>query len=90
VLLNYPGVVYGFNVPVNAKASALARTRNVLIRPHDVIYRLIADLRERLTKALPTLRVEEIIGITVLPDICFIFTVKYGNDNNNNNDMKFN
>jgi len=58
----FPGVVYGFNVLVPEKVSLLAKSKKVDLRLHNIIYRLIADLKQRLTEQLPALDVEEVVG----------------------------
>lgn len=40
----------------------LAKSKNVEIRLFNIIYRLIDDLKEELSKALPLLPEEEILG----------------------------
>jgi len=54
--------VYGFNVSVPDRISAVAKTKNVKISLHRVIYKLIADIKERLSERLLPLNVEEQIG----------------------------
>lgn len=60
------GVVYGFNVNVLDKVAALAKSKKVDLRVHNIIYRLIGDLKERLTERLPPIDVEETVGVYIL------------------------
>jgi len=54
--------VYGFNVSVPQNVSAVAKSQNVPVRLHKVIYKLIDDVKEQLTGRLLPLDVEEQIG----------------------------
>jgi len=56
------GVVYGFNISIPERVSALAKTKNVKVSLHRVIYKLIADVKERLSERLLPFDVEEQIG----------------------------
>jgi hypothetical protein len=60
------GVVYGFNVGVPDKVNALAKSKKVDLRTHNIIYRLIGDLKERLTERLPPVDVEEVVGLYLM------------------------
>jgi len=54
--------VYGFNVSLSESVSAVAKIKNVKVSLHKVIYKLIADIRERLSERLLPLDVEEQLG----------------------------
>ena len=56
------GVVYGFNVSLPEHVSAVAKTQKVQVMLHKVIYKLIADIKDKLTERLLPLDVEEQIG----------------------------
>jgi len=56
------GVVYGFNVSLPQQVSALAKTAKVQVVLHNVIYKLIANIKERLTERLLPFDMEELIG----------------------------
>ena len=56
------GVVYGFNVSIPEHVSAVAKTKNVKVSLHRVIYKLVGDIKERLSERLLPLDVEEQIG----------------------------
>jgi translation initiation factor IF-2 len=40
----------------------LAKQRGVTIKNHNVIYKLVDDIKEEITKRLPTKQVEESLG----------------------------
>lgn len=56
------GVIFAFNVKSTPKAADLARENKILVRHHNVIYRMFDDLKEQLTARLPPVTVEEVIG----------------------------
>lgn len=66
-----PGIVYGFNVEVPSRVAQLAKSRGVVVKSHNVIYKLIDDLRQRLTERLPPLQVEEVVGWFDFAFLCF-------------------
>jgi len=56
------GVVYGFNVSLPEHVSAVAKSSKVPVLVHNVIYKLIANIKEKLSERLLPLDVEEQIG----------------------------
>ena len=56
------GVVYGFNVQCSEAVQKLARSKGVSVRFHNIIYKLMDDVREELTSRLPPRVVEEVVG----------------------------
>jgi len=66
--------VYGFNVSIPDPVSAVAKIKNVNVSLHRVIYKLIADIRERLSERLLPLDVEEKIG-----ELCFSLNNYFSN-----------
>jgi len=56
------GVVYGFNVSVAQRVSAVAKSQKVRVLMHKVIYRLIADIKAELSDRLLPRDVEQFIG----------------------------
>jgi len=56
------GVVYGFNVSLPEHVSAVAKTHKVQVLLHRVIYKLIADIKDKLSERLLPLEVEQEIG----------------------------
>ncbi|KAK2190842.1 hypothetical protein NP493_66g01012 [Ridgeia piscesae] len=60
---NFGGIVYGFNVDCPETVKKLARSKGVSVRAHNIIYKLMDDIREELTSRLPPKVVEEVIVI---------------------------
>lgn len=56
------GIVYAFNVGLTPGADRKSRSARIDIRQHNIIYKMIDDLREELFKRLPPLKEENIIG----------------------------
>ncbi|KAI0223177.1 Translation initiation factor IF-2, mitochondrial [Lamellibrachia satsuma] len=59
---NFGGIVYGFNVDCPETVRKLARSKKVSLRAHNIIYKLMDDIREELTSRLPPKIVEEVVG----------------------------
>ncbi len=58
----FHGRVYTFNVATPPAVRADAERLGVQIRDFNVIYRLVADLKQQITAVLPTVPSEEILG----------------------------
>ena len=58
----FSGAVIGFNVTASEEAEEMASAKSVPLKMHNIIYRLIDDLREDLSSRLPFLDEESIIG----------------------------
>lgn len=58
----FNGIVYAFNVGLTPGADRKSRSARIDIRQHNIIYKMIDDLREELFKRLPPLKEENIIG----------------------------
>ncbi|XP_004914796.1 translation initiation factor IF-2, mitochondrial isoform X1 [Xenopus tropicalis] len=58
----FKGYVYGFNVNSNKAVQQLAAKKEVTVKLHKVIYHLVEDLREELSKQLPPVIEENIKG----------------------------
>lgn len=58
----FEGVIYTFNIDVSRDMKALADERNVTIRPFNVIYHLIADMKTEISNRLPAVEEEDIVG----------------------------
>jgi translation initiation factor IF-2 len=58
----FAGLIYAFNVSLPPKVKELAKQRGVTIKNHNVIYKLVDDIKEEITKRLPTKQVEESLG----------------------------
>jgi translation initiation factor IF-2 len=52
------------------KVKDLARQRGVTIKNHNVIYKLVDDIKEEITKRLPTKQVEESLGLVLKISEC--------------------
>ncbi|XP_051238634.1 translation initiation factor IF-2, mitochondrial isoform X2 [Dicentrarchus labrax] len=71
----FSGSIYGFNVGASKSVQQLAAKRCVPLRLHNIIYKLVDELKEELSAKLPLLVSENIIGeATVLA----IFEVSVG------------
>ncbi|CAG8463059.1 7957_t:CDS:10, partial [Acaulospora colombiana] len=55
-------LIYGFNVKVNPKAGVLAKMEHVDIVTYDIIYKLLDDVKDRLSKMLPPILETHITG----------------------------
>ncbi|XP_074944232.1 translation initiation factor IF-2, mitochondrial isoform X2 [Phalacrocorax aristotelis] len=58
----FNGVVFGFSVKANASIKQLAAKKGVKIKLHNIIYKLIEDLKDELSSRLPPSVVENTIG----------------------------
>lgn len=58
----FEGAVVGFNVAATQEAEEAAKAKGVPLKMHDIIYRLVDDLKEDLSNRLPLLEQESIIG----------------------------
>ncbi|NWU05377.1 IF2M factor, partial [Cephalopterus ornatus] len=58
----FNGVIYGFSVKANDSIKKLADKKGIKIKLHNIIYRLIDDLKEELSSRLPPAVVETTIG----------------------------
>lgn len=58
----FSGSIYGFNVAVSRPAQQLAAQRGVPLRIHNIIYKLLDELKEELSSKLPPLRSENVVG----------------------------
>lgn len=55
-------MIYGFNVQCPERFKKLADEHGIAIKHHNVIYKLIDDVKEEINSRLPSLEVEEIVG----------------------------
>lgn len=55
----FNGVVYAFNVDC---PKALLEKANIPVKRHNIIYKLVEDVKEELNKRLPQKEVEEVLG----------------------------
>lgn len=59
----FQAVVYAFNVGLcQPNLVAIAKSHQVRLKEHNIIYRLFDDLREEMEKLLPAIESEEVIG----------------------------
>lgn len=58
----FPAIIYAFNTGILKDAEDKARQNGITIKKHNVIYKLIDDLKEEMEKILPTVEVEERLG----------------------------
>ncbi|CAM9825824.1 unnamed protein product [Lampetra planeri] len=58
----FSGTVYGFGVNANKVVMQLAEKKNVPIKLHKIIYRLVDDLKAELDSKLPLMTEEVVVG----------------------------
>nr|XP_054758800.1 translation initiation factor IF-2, mitochondrial-like [Lytechinus pictus] len=58
----FNGAIVGFNVAATEDAEEMAKAKGVPLKMHNIIYRLVDDLREDLSRRLPLLEQESVIG----------------------------
>ncbi|XP_037620160.1 translation initiation factor IF-2, mitochondrial isoform X1 [Sebastes umbrosus] len=58
----FTGSIYGFNVAASKSIQQLAAKRDVPLRLHNIIYKLVDELKDELSSKLPPLISENIIG----------------------------
>ncbi len=56
------GVVYAFNTQISSKARQLLKSLDVPVKEHNIIYKMIDDLKEELIERLDTIEEEETLG----------------------------
>jgi hypothetical protein len=55
-------IIYSFNVEIPDNVEELAKSNKVSVRSHNVIYKLVDDLKKEISSRLPLRSVEEILG----------------------------
>ncbi|CAB3375148.1 Hypothetical predicted protein [Cloeon dipterum] len=58
----FDSLVYTFNLDTPKKTKDLAKQKSVLVKPHNVIYKLVDDIKDEISKMLPLKKVEDVIG----------------------------
>ncbi|KAL7403666.1 hypothetical protein ABVT39_003474 [Epinephelus coioides] len=58
----FKGSIYGFNVAASKSIQQLAERRGIPLRLHTVIYKLIDELKDELSRKLPPVVSENVIG----------------------------
>lgn len=61
------GTVYGFNVAASKSIQDMAEKKGIILKSHNVIYRLVDDLKEELSNKLQPTTEEIILGKILLP-----------------------
>ena len=56
------GIIYGFNVSATTGALKVARAKDVDIREHNIIYKMVDDMRQELTQRIQPEEVEKELG----------------------------
>ncbi|KAG8235274.1 hypothetical protein J437_LFUL014274 [Ladona fulva] len=58
----FGALIYTFNVSMAERVAKIARKKGIRVKEHNVIYRLVDDLKERIKEKLPPKQVEEVLG----------------------------
>ncbi|XP_049877575.1 translation initiation factor IF-2, mitochondrial isoform X2 [Pectinophora gossypiella] len=58
----FNAVIYAFNVECSAALAAEAKKKNIEIKQHNVIYKLVDDVKLQLSARIPVTQREEILG----------------------------
>ncbi|OWF46031.1 translation initiation factor IF-2, mitochondrial-like [Mizuhopecten yessoensis] len=58
----FNGDIYAFNVKVPSDISKLAKAKGITIREHNVIYKMIDDIKDTMVSRIPQEEVEDVIG----------------------------
>lgn len=58
----FKAIIYGFNIECHAKVEEIANSKNVPIKMHNVIYKLVDDMKDEINNKLPQKEVEEVMG----------------------------
>lgn len=58
----FDAIIYCFNVEIPDKVEELAKSHKILVRSHNVIYKLVDDLKKEISSRLPLRDVEEVLG----------------------------
>lgn len=59
---SFNAIIYGFNIECSPKIDQIAQTKSISIKMHNVIYKLVDDLKTEINAKLPTKHVEETVG----------------------------
>lgn len=59
----FNAIIYGFNIECPPKIEQVASVKNISMKMHNVIYKLVDDLKEEINKKLPQKEAEEILGM---------------------------
>jgi len=56
-------IVYAFNVGSLKDAEENAKLSGIIIKQHNIIYKLVDDIKEEMNNCLPPIEVEDVQGI---------------------------
>lgn len=59
-------IVYAFNVGSLRDAKENARQNGITIKQHNIIYKLVDDIKEEMNNCLPPVEVEDVQGILLI------------------------
>uniref|UniRef100_A0A803T1Y3 Translation initiation factor IF-2, mitochondrial n=1 Tax=Anolis carolinensis TaxID=28377 RepID=A0A803T1Y3_ANOCA len=62
----FKGIIYGFNVNASKSVQKLAAKKGIQIKMHNIIYRLVEDLQEELSRTLPHAVEEHVLGEAIV------------------------
>lgn len=58
----FNAIIYAFNVECPPSLAVEAKNKAVSVKRHNVIYKLIDDLKEEITSKIPVRQEEEVLG----------------------------
>ncbi|XP_059478002.1 translation initiation factor IF-2, mitochondrial [Neocloeon triangulifer] len=58
----FDGMIYTFNLKTPPRLMDLARQKSVSVKPHNVIYKLVDDIKDEVSSRLPLKKVEDSVG----------------------------
>ncbi|XP_032521055.2 translation initiation factor IF-2, mitochondrial [Danaus plexippus] len=58
----FGAVIYAFNVEVPPSVAVEAKNNNIQIKRHNVIYKLVDDIKDEISARIPTTLTEEVVG----------------------------
>lgn len=58
----FKAIIYAFNVDCPPAVAADAKRKGIAVVDHNVIYKLVDDVKERISERIPKRQEEEIIG----------------------------
>lgn len=70
----FKAIVYAFNIECPQNLADEAKAKNVSIRHHNVIYKLVDDIKEEVTARIPVRQEEELVGESFFVTLNFAFS----------------
>jgi len=58
----FSAIIYCFNIQVPDRVKELAESHKISVRSHNVIYKLVDDLKKEISSRLPLKDVEDVLG----------------------------